>query len=61
MLKEEMKLWETNYKQKTWTDLEDKCLGTTHRIKPVACTVLPWIHTHFKYIKIVCIFAIKSL
>lgn len=33
-------------------DFKDKCLGTTHKIKLVFCTVLPWIYTDFKCIQI---------
>ena len=39
-----------------WTeDLEDKCLGTIHKIKSVICAALSWIHTHFKCIQMFCI------
>ena len=36
-------------------DFEDKCLGTTHKIKSVTFTILPWIYTCFKCIQIFCV------
>ena len=43
-----------------WTkDLEDKCLGTAHKIKSVIYELLPWIYTFFECIKILY-FAMKS-
>lgn len=36
-----------NYEQ----NLEDKWLGSTHKVKSVMCAVSPWIYTHFKYIQ----------
>lgn len=37
-------------------DIEDKCLGTTRRIKSVIYTVLPWINTYLKCIQTFTIF-----
>ena len=35
--------------------MEDKCSGTTHKIKSVIPTVLQWIYTYFQCIQIFCI------
>ena len=56
MPKEEMNQQAKKKYKILWTkDLENKCLGTTHKIKAVICTALPWIYTHFKHIQILCI------
>ena len=40
---------------------EYKCLGIIHKMKPVICTVLLWIYTHFKCTQIFCILHILIL
>ena len=40
------------YKMLWMKDLEDRCLGTTHKIKYVISTVLAWLYTHFKCVQI---------